>query len=243
MSLNDTPRGDRLHIAIFGGRNAGKSSLINALTGQSLAIVSDTPGTTTDPVFKSMELHPIGPVVFIDTAGFDDEGDLGGQRVEKTRDIIRRTDLAILVMDGTALSRPEKDGVSPEEGNRPDPEAAWLQLLKEGNIPVIPVISKWDRVDEADRSAALKLAADLTAAPIPVSVATGEGLEELRAAVAEAAAKADPDSAAEDAGALLRGFGVDGGLVLLVMPQDIQAPKGRLILPQVQTIRELLDRK
>lgn len=106
MGLNDTPRADRLHIGLFGKRNSGKSSLINALTGQQLALVSDTPGTTADPVFKAMELHPIGPVVFIDTAGFDDEGDLGELRVQKTREILPQTDLALVIIDDqSALAR------------------------------------------------------------------------------------------------------------------------------------------
>ena len=213
MSLNNTPRANRLHIGIFGRRNAGKSSLINALTGQDLAIVSDTPGTTADPVYKSMELHPIGPVVFIDTAGFDDEGELGLLRVAKTSDVIARTDVAILVLDG---SEPGSD-----------------DFLKDADIPVITVINKSDLLTEEQRSAAAQAADDA----IFVSAKTSEGIEELRAAIQNAV----PEEFMQDKilGELLE----DGSLVLLVMPQDIQAPKGRLILPQVQTLRELLDRK
>ena len=139
MGLNNTPRANRLHIGIFGRRNAGKSSLINALTGQDLAIVSDTPGTTADPVYKSMELHPIGPVVFIDTAGFDDEGELGQLRVARTEDIIKRTDIAVLVIDGCV----------------PTPQdLAWQKQLNDTGIPTITVISKSDTLTEAQRSAA-----------------------------------------------------------------------------------------
>lgn len=218
MSLNNTPRANRLHIGIFGRRNAGKSSLINALTGQNLAIVSDTPGTTADPVFKSMELHPIGPVVFIDTAGFDDEGELGQLRVAKTEDIIKRTDIAVLVVDGCVLT--------PQD-------LAWRKQLCDAGIPTITVISKCDTLTESQRSAAAQDAEDA----IFVSAKTGEAIDLLRTAIINAV----PEEFVQEQ--LLDGFIEDGSLVLLVMPQDIQAPKGRLILPQVQTIRELLDRK
>ena len=218
MGLNNTPRANRLHIGIFGRRNAGKSSLINALTGQNLAIVSDTPGTTADPVFKSMELHPIGPVVFIDTAGFDDEGELGQLRVAKTKDIIKRTDIAVLVVDGCVLT--------PQD-------LAWRKQLYDADIPTITVISKCDTLTESQRSAAAQDAEDA----IFVSAKTGEGIDLLRAAIINAV----PEEYVQEQ--LLSGLIDDGSLVLLVMPQDIQAPKGRLILPQVQTIRELLDRK
>ncbi len=223
-----TPKGNRLHIGIFGKRNAGKSSLINALTGQPHAIVSDTPGTTTDPVFKSMEFPGVGPAVFVDTAGFDDEGELGKLRVEKTRDIIAQIDLAILVLDGT-------DMLLGKEGS-------WMQRLTEAEIPTITVINKWDIINETGHLLLSKEAADLTCQfslepPIFVSTNTGEGIEELRKAIIDAAPQAGPQEK------LLGNLVEDGSLVLLVMPQDIQAPKGRLILPQVQTIRELLDRK
>ena len=218
MSLNNTPRANRLHIGIFGRRNAGKSSLINALTGQDLAIVSDTPGTTADPVYKSMELHPIGPVVFIDTAGFDDEGELGQLRVARTEDIIKRTDIAVLVIDGCV----------------PTPQdLAWQKQLNDTGIPTITVISKSDTLTEAQRGAAAQTMEDA----IFVSAKTGEGIDLLRTAIINAV----PEEYMQEQ--LLDGLIEDGSLVLLVMPQDIQAPKGRLILPQVQTIRELLDRR
>ncbi len=216
MSLNNTPRSNRVHIGIFGRRNAGKSSLINALTGQNLAIVSDTPGTTADPVYKSMELHPIGPVVFIDTAGIDDEGDLGQLRVAKTEDVITRTDVAILVADCLNADF--------------ECEKVWLDHLDKAGIPVITVLNK---IDEA----AGKSSADAFASAIRVSAKTGEGIDQLREAITNAV----PEDYMQERilGELLE----DGSLVMLVMPQDIQAPKGRLILPQVQTLRELLDRK
>lgn len=220
MSLNDTPRADRLHIGIFGKRNSGKSSLINALTGQSISVVSDRPGTTTDPVFKSMELHPVGPVVFIDTAGFDDEGDLGQLRVEKTKEVIDKTDVAIVIFDGQDLSD--------EEG--------WIQKLKAKDIPVIPVIGKCD-VRSRTEELAEKIHKELGFTPLCISALKKEGVQEIRDAI-EAAVPEDFKRRR-----ILADMVPEGALVVLVMPQDIQAPKGRLILPQVQTIRELLDNR
>ena len=227
MGLNNTPKANRLHIGIFGRRNAGKSSLINALTGQNLAIVSDTPGTTADPVYKSMELHPIGPVVFIDTAGFDDEGELGELRVAKTASVISRTDLAIVVIDGTDPSNIENG-----------PTFSWIDRLREANIPTIIAINKWDILSEEERLNAINAATDFDdIVAIPVSAETGSGIDALRKAIQDAL----PEEYMQEK--ILGDLLEDGSLVLLVMPQDIQAPKGRLILPQVQTIRELLDRK
>ena len=227
MGLNNTPKANRLHIGIFGRRNAGKSSLINALTGQNLAIVSDTPGTTADPVYKSMELHPVGPVVFIDTAGFDDEGELGELRVAKTASVISRTDLAIVVIDGTASS-----------SNENGPTFSWIGRLRETNVPTIIAINKWDILNEEDRLKAINAATDFDdIVAIPVSAETGAGIDALRKAIQDAL----PEEYMQEK--ILGDILEDGSLALLVMPQDIQAPKGRLILPQVQTIRELLDRK
>ncbi len=226
--LEKTPRGNRLHIGIFGKRNAGKSSLINALTGQNIAIVSGAPGTTADPVFKSMELAGIGPVVFIDTAGFDDTGELGQLRVAKTEGIIGRCDMAILVIDSTDMELAQ--------------EEIWMDRLQKASIPVITVLSKNDSVDKAEHTIIMNLATEFTdraglTAPIPVSAKTGAGIDMLHNAIRDCV----PEEYMQDKilGELLE----DGSLVMLVMPQDIQAPKGRLILPQVQTIRELLDRK
>ena len=141
MSLNDTPRAMRLHIGLFGRRNSGKSSLVNALTGQHVATVSSVPGTTTDPVYKAMELHGIGPVVFIDTAGFDDSGSLGALRVERTRDAAKETDIALVLF---SLMPDERAGAGNEDA------FGWLERLQQRGIPVIPVISRIDEGGGAD---------------------------------------------------------------------------------------------
>ena len=228
MGLNDTPRADRLHIGLFGKRNSGKSSLINALTGQKLALVSDTPGTTADPVFKAMELHPIGPVVFIDTAGFDDEGDLGELRVQKTKEILPRTDLALMVIDDeSALAR------------NLDEERRWIMDFTEKDIPVIAVLSKRERLRQPVPQVLAAIRAELgdDIPVLSVSAEEGAGLDELRQKITKMA----PEDFLRQQ--ILCDMVDAGSLVLLVMPQDIQAPKGRLILPQVQTLRELLDRR
>lgn len=154
MGLNDTPRASRLHIGIYGRRNAGKSSLINALTGQDIALVSDAPGTTTDPVYKSMELHPVGPVVFIDTAGFDDEGSLGRLRVERTQEVADKTDVGIVVIDGRALAdaalkqRPQGAALEDEDVSALlEYERRWIDLLTGKKVPVILVVNKWELVE------------------------------------------------------------------------------------------------
>ena len=219
MSIQDTPRASRLHIGLFGSRNAGKSSLINALTGLAISLVSPVAGTTTDPVYKSFELAGVGPVVFIDTAGLDDEGELGRLRVERTRQALDRTDVAILVLTG-----------------EPAEELPWLELLKEKKIPVLAALNQCDLLPSPSETAEA-LSRQLDIPILPVSAATGEGVDRLRTALIEAV----PDGFWD---LTITGDLVTAGdLVLLVMPQDIQAPKGRLILPQVQTIRELLDKK
>lgn len=219
MSLTETPRANRLHIGIFGKRNSGKSSLTNALTGQQAALVSDVAGTTTDPVYKAMEVHGIGPCVFIDTAGFDDEGALGGMRVERTQEAAKKTDVALLLFSGDDFTQ----------------ELAWLEQFQASKTPVIAVVNKADEQDAPALAARVLEESKLT--PIAVSAKTGEGVESLRAAIIRAMpADFEQESITGDLCAA-------GDLVLLVMPQDIQAPKGRLILPQVQMIRELLDKK
>ena len=357
MSLNDTPRAGRLHIGIYGRRNAGKSSLINALTGQDIALVSDAPGTTTDPIYKSMELHPVGPVVFIDTAGFDDEGTLGRLRVERTAGVVDKTDVGIIVIDSEVLEKAAAEGsfgsnglgrgeagaFGGEEavaevasaglrhvdsagadhtlaaaGGNPDaaapaaaaPAAAvlaeeklWAEKLAEKNVPLIFVLNKCDEMQAPGESGALtescgsqpagshgshSAEAAGTSANVDAVVTTASGQPTALAADTAASVSADPQgdgraAAATAAAAIaelagkwpvrkvssLHKTGIEelrkaieqsvpedflrekilgdmveeGGLVLLVMPQDIQAPKGRLILPQVQTLRELLDRK
>ena len=217
MSLQTTPTANRLHIALFGRRNSGKSSLINALTGQDTALVSDIPGTTTDPVSKAMELHGIGPCVIIDTPGFDDEGTLGEMRIERTLKAIERTDIALLLCEETNLQE----------------EAAWMQQLKAKNIPVILILNKADI--RQDISSLIEQ--ELGEKPLLVSAKEKRGMEDIRLAILE---KLPQDF---EQPSITGDLVSENDLVLLVMPQDIQAPKGRLILPQVQTMRELLDKK
>ena len=229
MNLVHTPNANRLHIALFGKRNSGKSSLINALTGQDTALVSDTPGTTTDPVQKAMEIHGIGPCLFIDTPGFDDEGELGNRRIERTWKAVEKTDIALLLCAG---------GGSAEETGEPDftEELHWLEQLKAKNIPTILLINKAD-IRKNTASLAIRIKATFGSQPIPVSAKEKTGVELIRQATLE---KLPEDF---DQQSITGSLVTEGDLVLLVMPQDIQAPKGRLILPQVQTIRELLDKK
>lgn len=208
-----------MHIALFGRRNAGKSSLINALTGQQIAIVSDVAGTTTDPVSKSMEILPLGPCVLIDTAGFDDSGAVGDLRTERTREVIKQTDIAILVTDGTTL----------------DDEVAWATLLKQANVPYVAALNKVDLMPEVPSALLTDMAKRLGCDVIPVSAMNGTGLDVLRNTLAGLM----PESGKQS---LTGNLAQAGDTVLLVMPQDPQAPKGRLILPQVQTLRDLMDK-
>lgn len=218
MSLNTTPSSDRVHIGIFGRRNAGKSSIINALTGQNLAIVSDIKGTTTDPVLKAMEFLPLGPVVLIDTPGLDDQGELGALRVQKAYQILNKTDIAVLIIDSCA-------GVTKEDLN------IWEQIQKK-EIPCVVVLNKCDLRTPAAQTALPGLPLD---AVISVSTATGENIQELKELIARQAPLADESK--RIVGDLVHPL----DLVVLVVPVDKSAPKGRLILPQQQTIRDLLD--
>ena len=229
MNLVHTPNANRLHIALFGKRNSGKSSLINALTGQDTALVSDTPGTTPDPVQKAMEIHGIGPCLFIDTPGFDDEGELGNRRIERTWKAVEKTDIALLLCAG---------GSSAEETGELDftEELHWLEQLKAKNIPTILLINKAD-IRKNTASLAIRIKETFGSQPIPVSAKEKTGIELIRQAILE---KLPEDF---DQQSITGNLVTEGDLVLLVMPQDIQAPKGRLILPQVQTMRELLDKK
>ena len=220
MSLNNTPSANRLHVALFGRRNSGKSSLINALTGQDTALVSDIPGTTTDTVSKTMEIQGIGPCLFIDTPGFDDEGELGEMRIIRTLKAIEQTDIALLLCEDEAHEEEKK----------------WMKQLEEKNIPVILLLNKADiRKDIA--STLLRIEKDCGQKPLVISAKERTGIKKIHQAILE---KLPADFGQQT---ITGNLAKEGDLVLLVMPQDIQAPKGRLILPQVQTMRELLDKK
>ena len=220
MSLSSTPSANRVHIGLYGKRNSGKSSLINAITNQETALVSDFAGTTTDPVYKAMEIHGIGPCMLIDTAGFDDEGELGRLRVEKTRQALEKTDIAVLVFDGRPVTE----------------EKEWISLLKQKKTPILAVVNKLDLL-ENPQAYADTLKRDYGLSPVLVSTKTREGIDKVR----EELIRLLPEDYEQES---ITGHLVSqGDCVLLVMPQDIQAPKGRLILPQVQTIRDLLDHR
>ncbi len=221
VTFNDTPSANRLHIGVFGKTNSGKSSFINAFTGQEVSIVADVAGTTTDPVYKAMEIYPLGPCTIIDTAGFDDDSVLGEQRVERARLAADKTDLAVIIFAADDSDFHE--------------ELEWYHFFREKNTPVLAVINKADVADAKALSDILKQ--KMGESPLVVSAATKEGMP----AVKEALARKMPENFGER---LITGNLVgENDLVMLVMPQDIQAPKGRLILPQVQTTRELLDKK
>lgn len=224
MTLNETPSANRLHIGVFGKTNSGKSSFINAFTGQDVSIVSEIEGTTTDLVQKAMEIHPLGPCVIIDTAGFGDETLLGAKRMEKTRLAAEKTEIAVIVF---AVSTP----FDIKE------EISWYTYFKEKNTPVLAIVNKVDEDVEAAKQLAAAIKEITKEEPLLISAKTGEGLEVVKEALAR---KIPEDFAARFiTGDLVK----ESDVVMLVMPQDIQAPKGRLILPQVQTIRELLDKK
>ena len=224
MGLNETPSANRLHIGVFGKTNSGKSSFINAFTGQEVSIVSDVKGTTTDLVQKAMEIHPLGPCVLIDTAGFDDETILGAQRMEKTRLAAEKTDVAVILF-AVSTSFDIKEEIS------------WYSYFKEKNTPVLAIVNKVDEDVKAAEQLAAKIMGVTKEKPLLLSAKTGEGLEQVKEALAR---KMPEDFAARF---ITGDLVTESDVVMLVMPQDIQAPKGRLILPQVQTIRELLDKK
>ncbi len=219
MDMNQTPMANRFAIGLFGRRNAGKSSLINALAGQPIAVTSDVPGTTTDPVKKAMELLPIGPVVLIDTAGLDDEGELGLKRVEKAYEELRRCNLALVVIDAAA-------GVTQFEEE-------FLEQLKRRHIPALLVINKCDQAAAPDVPA---LSAKLEIPCVAVSALTGFGVDRLKDKIVDASRIEDEEPAL--VGDLIH----TGDTIVLVTPIDKAAPKGRLILPQQQTIRDILER-
>lgn len=217
MGLNDTPSGERVQIAFFGVRNAGKSSLVNAVTGQSMAVVSAVAGTTTDPVRKAMELLPLGPVVIVDTPGFDDEGTLGGLRVEATRKVLATCDVAVLVVDATRGFGETDTGL--------------LSLFSEQDIPCVVAFAKSDLVQQA----AAPPAAAGAAAVVRVSSVTGAGIGELKETLAHVGTSTGTEPQ------LIADLLDPGDMVVLVVPIDSAAPKGRLILPQQQVIRDVLE--
>lgn len=221
MSLNSTPSGERIHIGIFGRRNAGKSSLINALASQSLAIVSDCKGTTTDPVHKAMELLPLGPVMMIDTPGIDDEGELGQLRVSKAYQVLNKTDIALLVVDS-------KSGLCAEDIQ------LW-QHIQSKKIPALLVFNKKELLEEMEQALLTASALKLTNKCFFVSAANNTNIYELKEAIAALAPKNKENPLVND-------ILVPGDVVVMVTPIDSAAPKGRLILPQQQILRNIIDK-
>ncbi len=225
MDMTETPRANRLHIGFYGRRNAGKSSLINLVTGQNTALVSEHPGTTTDPVIKSMELLPLGPVAVIDTAGLDDVGDLGELRISRSKEMMDRTNLALLV-------------ISAQDSADTSAERVWLGELRARKIPVIGVLSQTDRIATKDIE------------PLRTSLAESFGIPFVAVSAMDKSCRAELLSAIVhnapvdfESPTLVGDLFEPGASIVLVAPQDIQAPKGRLILPQVQVIRDILDNK
>ncbi|MDD3563328.1 MAG: [FeFe] hydrogenase H-cluster maturation GTPase HydF, partial [Candidatus Cloacimonetes bacterium] len=217
--MSTTPRGERLIIALLGRRNAGKSSLINAMIGQEVAIVSETPGTTTDPVAKHYELAPLGPVTFYDTAGVDDEGELGQKRVDSARKILYRADLVIFINDGSKFDKHELD---------------MLNQIREMKIPLLMVFNKAD-ISQAG-AANIHYCEDLKIPYVSLSAKDKTGIEEAKAALVKLAPKSGQEERV-----ILSDIIKPKDRIILVCPIDSAAPKGRLILPQVQTLREILD--
>lgn len=213
-NLNETPRANRLHIAFFGKTNAGKSSTINAITGQEIALVSDVAGTTTDPVYKAMELLPIGPVVFIDTAGLDDTSALGKARIKKTEEVVDKTDIAVIVIRST-----DKELAREQE---------YIGRFREKNIPVIIACNVFEETPEGT---AILSGENV----VTIRAKDGRGIEELKKKLIE-------NAPGQEECSIIGKLAEKGDTVMLIMPQDIQAPKGRLILPQVQVMRDLLDK-
>ena len=253
MSLQATPQSERIHIGFFGRRNAGKSSLINAIAGQRVSLVSKTLGTTTDPVRKSMEILPLGPVVLIDTPGIDDEGSLGEMRVSRSKDVIRETDIALLVLS-TKVFLEEKQSLTKAEKRKeliPETEKLLLKVFHEENIPVILIFSQTDRLSDTEREELEEALKDIElkkreygiqsiqfssglSSEESVNFSGIEGIEAIKNALGELLPKTEGRR-------LFSGLSEAGDYIVLVTPIDESAPKGRLILPQQMAIRDLLD--
>lgn len=221
MSMNQTPMSERVHIGFFGKRNAGKSSVLNAVTGQDLAVVSEVKGTTTDPVYKSMELLPLGPVVMMDTPGIDDEGELGELRVKKSYQVLNKTDAAVLVVDGLAGAAEE--------------DAALLERIRRKRIPYTVVLNKQDLASEKIKEQTMHILGISGKEMLCVSAADGTGINELKERIAQIA---EPE---ESKLRIVGDMISPSDFIMLVVPIDSAAPKGRLILPQQQTIRDILE--
>jgi len=219
-TLNETPRANRLHIGFYGRCNSGKSSLINAFANQKISIVSEVAGTTTDPVYKSMEIHGLGACVLIDTAGFDDISELGEIRIQKTKEAAEKTDIAVILFSDNEI----------------DNELSWYNYFRKKNTPVLVVISKADTISDIE-SLKSRIEKEISVHPIVVSAEKQIGIDSLK----EQLIRSIPEDF--EMPSITGRLVSEGDIVLLCMPQDIQAPKGRLILPQVQTTRDLLDNK
>jgi [FeFe] hydrogenase H-cluster maturation GTPase HydF len=235
MGLNDTPSANRVHIGFFGRRNAGKSSLVNAVTGQDLAVVSEVKGTTTDPVYKAMELLPLGPVLIIDTPGIDDEGGLGELRVRKARQVLNKTDVAVLALDASERDPNATDGLWAADRE-------LIEIFRTKGVPYILAWNKHDLDDFAATSAAVNSGGSsiqdesfIRAEAVSVSAKTGYNINLLKERIAALAVTEDPKLR------LVADLIHPSDFVLLVTPIDKAAPKGRLILPQQQTIRDILE--
>ena len=248
MSLQDTPQSERVHISFFGRRNAGKSSLVNAIAGQPVSLVSDILGTTTDPVRKSMEILPLGPVLLIDTPGIDDEGSLGEMRVSRSKEVIRETDIALLVLSAKVFLEESAEALHSELCFLPKREQLLLEVLQEEHIPVMLILSQLDRLSDTEKEE-LKKAREvleqkkreygIQSIQLSFGLSSEEsadfsGSEVIKNALAELLPKTEGRR-------LFSGLSKEGDYVVLVTPIDESAPKGRLILPQQMAIRDLLD--
>ncbi len=235
MGLQETPKGERFHIVLYGKRNVGKSSLLNALTGQPLAIVSDIAGTTTDPVSKAMEILPLGPCLLVDTPGLDDEGELGRKRVEKALQAMNTADAALLVLDAGSLWKEYVKNGKQTDGKILEKERTLAEKLQENKIPYVLVLNQADRLEEQEALELKEMFQGFPAAAVLTSAVENRGMEELK----QALIRLVPEEKKERY--IIRDLICPGEMVVLVVPVDSAAPKGRIILPQQQVLREILD--